>query len=212
MVSIAYTCHLKLIVTNGKTETSFEDIGFGNGSAGNTAHGIGSCIELATKEAVTDSFKGCLRYYGSKFGLSLYDKDDDSVMPQIEIEKAKIVTDEQMVKLRDLYIDRDIDDKWVLTAMKAENYPHDTLELMRVDWYELALKITTNYKLDEIERAFYDDDIENVLSLLSESATFNMAKSLFSEAWTKTQKYADKKRQLKAQTIYEEMKTKFEGK
>ena len=133
-------------------------------------------------------------------------------MAPIEIEKAKIVTDDQLVKLRDLYMDRDIDDEWVLIAIKAEHYPHDTLELMRQDWYDLAYKITSEYKADEIEAAFYDEEIEKTISLMEESATIGMLRALFQEAWSKTTKHDDKVRQLKAQKIYESMKTKFEEK
>ena len=219
MVSISYLCDLKLSVGAcdslvehfGDRVNVYEDVGFGNGVAGNNAYGIGSCIELASKEAVTDALKRCLRYYGNQFGLSLYDKDN---APQSisEIEAATIVTDEQLKTLRDLYPARDIDDEWVLTALKAEHYPHDSLEEARFDWFQLALKITREYKQEEIEREWYERDMVKVLELMEQSANMNMLKALFSEAWNKTKKYDDKGTQLKATEIYNRMKADFEAK
>lgn len=208
MVSISYLCQIKLTVSNGKETISHEDTGFGNGVAGDTAYGISSCIELATKEAVTDGLKRCLRYYGNQFGLSLYDKDS-APMTADEIENTKPVTEEQLQQLRDLYHERDIGDDWVLAALKAENYSGVALEDMRYDWFLLAMDITKKYKLEEIETASYEVDIKNVLKLLDESATFNMAKALFKEAWEKASAQNDKETQLKAQKIYESMKDKF---
>jgi hypothetical protein len=210
MVSVSFLCHLKLTVRNGGgLENSHEDSGFGNGVGANTAFGISSCIELASKEAVTDSLKRCLRYYGSKFGLSLYDKDD---VPQelSEIEAARLVTDVQLQSLRDLYTDRGVNDEWVLTALKAEHYPHPTLELMRNDWFEMAFDITHKYKFEELERDAYEADIEKAMTLLSESANMNMLKAVFAEVWKKTARFDDKDRQVKATEIYNELKAKFE--
>ena len=211
MVSVSYTCQLKLTVSNGTRITAHEDMGFGNGVAGNNAYGIGSVIELATKEATTDALKRCLRYYGNKFGLSLYDKDDK---PQAlaEIEAARVVTEDQLSELRSLYEARQIDDEWVLVALHAENYPHDSLEVMRFDWYQMAFQITHDYKFDELEREAYEADIEKVIGLLKSSANVNMMKALFAEAWKKTGKYDDKERQLEVTKIYEELKSTFEDK
>ena len=208
MVSYSYLCHLRLTVTSGDKTVSHEDTGFGNGVAGATAHGIGSCIELASKESVTDALKRCLRYYGNQFGLTLYDKDD-APMNLSDIEKAKIVTPDQLQELRDLYPARMIDDEWVLVALKAESCPFDNLELLRFDWYQLAFQITRDYKLAEIEREWYDLDIQKVLDLMEQSANMGMLKALFKEAWEKTKKYDDKPTQAKAQAIYENMKKTF---
>ena len=177
--------------------------------AGNTAYGIGSCIELASKEAVTDALKRCLRYYGEQFGLSLYDKDN-APMTIPEIAAAKIVTEDQLKELRDLYPARDIDDSWVLAALQAEHYPHDSLEVMRFDWYQLAFKITREYKLAEIDREWYEVDMKKVMELMEASANMNMLKALFKEAWEKTKKYDDKETQVKATEIYERMKKSLE--
>jgi DNA recombination protein Rad52 len=207
MISISYTCHLKLIV-NGEGSASHEDIGFGNGVAGNTPHGIGSCIELATKEAVTDSLKRCLRYYGNKFGLSLYDKDV-TLMGDTDIEDARLVSPDQLKELSDLYPRRGISDEWVLTAIKADGYPNDYLELMRNDWFKRAYQIAKNYKMDIIEREDYDANIEKTIKMLGESATVGMLQGLFQEVWTKAGKYEDKPRQQEAKNIYDKMKLKL---
>jgi len=205
MISISYLCKLRVTV-NGVIR---EDVGFGNGVAGNTAYGIGSCIELASKEAVTDALKRCLRYFGSKFGLTLYDKDNNAMPDLDEFEMAKTVTEDQLKKLRDLYMDRDIDDEWVMAAMKAEHYPGNTLEEMRQDWYELAYDITSKYKLEEITSAFYEEDIKSVMDMMKESANLNMLKAIFKEAWEKTAAQDDKERQVECKKIYDELKEKL---
>ncbi len=211
MVSICYLCHLKLTVSNGSSTVSHEDSGFGSGVAGDTANGIGSSIELASKEAVTDALKRCLRHHGDQFGLSLYDKDVE-LMGSSDIEAATIVSDAQLQELRDLYDRRDLSDDWVLEAIKAEGYPHDSLDLMRTDWFERAMSLTHACHLAEIEREDYENDIEKRISLLSESVTIPMLRRLFEEVWTRTGKYDDKERQLRVQEIYETLKTKLEPK
>ncbi len=208
MVSISYTCHLKLTVTGVPSMVSHEDVGFGNGVAGNAAYGIASCIELASKEAVTDALKRCLRYYGNQFGLSLYDKDDQ-VQPLSDIEAAKLVTEYQLSELRDLYPTRGIDDKWIMAFLKSENYPLDSLELMRNDWYQFAFDKAYNYKLKEIEKTEYDLNIDKAIDMMKDSVTIGMLKGLFTEVWNKTGLYDDKQRQVQAKAIYDEMKEKF---
>lgn len=69
----AYTC----IVTVTVGEVIREDVGFGSGFAKQ----IGDAIEGATKEAVTDALKRCLRTFGNPFGLALYDKSRSNVGP-----------------------------------------------------------------------------------------------------------------------------------
>ena len=211
MLSISYLCKLRLTVKGENGEVVKEDTGFGNGVAGNTAYGVGSVIELASKEAVTDALKRCLRYFGNKFGNTLYDNDRFALPDLGEFEASKTVTEEQLVSLRDLYMDREIDDEWVSAMMKGENYL-GSLEDMRQDWFELAYKNTREYKLSDITSALYDENIKNVLDLMKESVNMNMLKSLFKEAWNKTTQQEDKDRQLEAQKIYEEMKEKLEPK
>jgi DNA recombination protein Rad52 len=211
MVSISYLCQLKLTISNGAGFVSHEDTGFGNGVAGYSAFGISSTIELASKEAVTDALKRCLRYYGNKFGLTLYDTAEaPQTLP--EIEAAKTVTDEQLHELRDLYPARDIDDDWVLRLLEGEGLITHSLDGLRSDWYHHAFKLTRQYKLDEIEREWYEVDIEKVIELLAKAGNMNMLKALFTEAWNKTKKYDDKERQKRAVSIYEEMKSKLENK
>jgi DNA recombination protein Rad52 len=67
----AYTCIVRVTVG----ETIREDVGFGSGFAAQ----IGDAIEGATKEAVTDALKRCLRTFGNVFGLALYDKSRENV-------------------------------------------------------------------------------------------------------------------------------------
>ena len=210
MISISYLCKLRVTVRSGETLTVREDVGFGNGVAGSTAYGIGSCIELASKEAVTDALKRCMRYYGNKFGLTLYDKDANDTLNLDQFEASKTVTEEQLSELRALYNARGIDDEWVLLALKSENYSGDSLEGMRQDWYQMILDITYKYKLDELKAASYEEDIKKVIKLMNESANINMLKALFKEAWEKTKKQGDKDRQIECQKLYESMKEKLE--
>ncbi len=206
MISISYLCQLKLTVKSGEGENYHEDTGFGNGVAGDTAYGIGSCIELASKEAVTDALKRCLRYYGNKFGNTLYDKDNSGAVHPDELVLSKKVSDSQLEELRTLYVDREIDDEWVMTAIKAEGYPEDTLLAMRQDWFNLAYKITRNYRLDEIKKNNYDQDIEKGLKLLRECSTNNMLKAVFVEIFGKAKEQGDKERMKLIVEIKDELK------
>jgi len=208
MISISYLCKLRVTIKAGDKAIVREDVGFGNGVAGHTAYGIGSCIELASKEAVTDALKRCMRYYGDKFGLSLYDKEN-ILIDSDQFEMSKPVTEDELKELRDLYELRGINDEWVIAALKAENYPNETLEEMRRDWFDLIMGIIKKYKLEEIEKASYTADIENVIKLMKESANMNMLKALFKEAWGKTSSQNDKEKQAECQKIYEKMKEKF---
>ncbi len=67
----AYTCIVRVTVG----DVVREDVGFGSGFSG----AIGDAIEGATKEAVTDALKRCLRTFGNPFGLALYDKTQENV-------------------------------------------------------------------------------------------------------------------------------------
>lgn len=207
MISISYMCTLRITVKTGDGTVVREDVGFGNGVAGATAYGIGSCIELASKEAVTDALKRCMRYYGNKFGLTLYDKDVN-LLDLDQFEMSKTVSKEQLTDLRALYEPRGIDDEWIMLALKAENYT-GKLEEMRQDWYQLIFNIAYEYKLDEITAKNYEADIANVIKLMSESANMNMLKALFKEAWEKTSKQDDKEKQVECQKLYEKLKGRF---
>lgn len=67
----AYTCIVRVTVG----DVVREDVGFGSGFAKQ----IGDAIEGATKEATTDALKRCLRTFGNRFGLALYDKTQANV-------------------------------------------------------------------------------------------------------------------------------------
>lgn len=76
---VAYTATVKLWVRHNDTISTVEDVGYGDSSewARNQEDPRPSLTphELASKEAVSDSVKRCLRTWGPQFGLSLYDKD-----------------------------------------------------------------------------------------------------------------------------------------
>jgi DNA recombination protein Rad52 len=211
MVAIAYTCHLKLTVFVDGGQISHEDMGFGNGQGANDAHGIGSCIELATKEAVTDALKRCLRYYGNKFGLSLYDKEGGAVSPE-EIENSKLVTAEQLKSLVPLFESRGTSEQWLIEALKSEGWPFDDLQLLKKDWFDRAYEITYLHKLEDIERESYTSAVNRAIEIMGESTNMNMLKNLFMEAWNKSGKFEDKELQAKAKFVYDKTKAKLEGK
>ena len=205
MINVIYTCHMKLMVG----DRSHEDIGFGNGSGADTPYGLGQSIELATKEAVTDALKRCLRYYGNQFGNSLYDKDGIGAVSSDEIALSKKVTENQLEELRTLYEDRNINDEWVLTAIKAEGYNKDSLLEMRQDWFDRSYSITKNYMLDEITKDNYEEDIKKVIEMLKTSSTPNMLKALFAEAFQKAKAQEDKETMKKIVEIKDDLKEKL---
>lgn len=63
------------VVTCTAHATSRQDVGFGHGHHPKT----GDAHEGAAKEAVTDALKRCLRTFGDRFGLALYDKQQRNV-------------------------------------------------------------------------------------------------------------------------------------
>lgn len=85
----AYTC----VCTVNVAGVVRQDVGFGSGFA----KSIGDAIEGATKEAVTDALKRCLRTFGNPFGLALYDKSRANVADIPEPE------DESVTKARAAY-------------------------------------------------------------------------------------------------------------
>ena len=64
---VSYTCECRVIVN----DCSSSDVGYG---IGQSYQGYGDAVESATKEAVTDALKRCLRSFGNAFGNCLYDK------------------------------------------------------------------------------------------------------------------------------------------
>jgi hypothetical protein len=83
MFTAYYTCIVRVTVG----DVVREDVGFGSGY-GKKA---GDAIEGATKEAVTDALKRCLRTFGSQFGLALYDKERANVANPKDLAIADIV-------------------------------------------------------------------------------------------------------------------------
>lgn len=211
MISYSYTCQLKLTVTGENGSAHHTDIGFGSGIAGNTATGKASAIELATKEAVTDALKRCLRYYGDQFGLSLYDTTDQFIPSLESIESAKPVTPEQLSELRALYADRDITDEWVVAALKGENWEGESLDTLRQDWYRHALSLVLDYKREELERASFAHESRHTIEMMKKSVNINMLKGLFKGVWTKAKSLDDKEVMREAQEVYEDMKDILEG-
>lgn len=69
-----YQCIGRLVVG----AQTFEDVGYGMGTSYNT---IADACESAGKEAVTDALKRCAKNLGNYFGLALYDKDQEAVLP-----------------------------------------------------------------------------------------------------------------------------------
>lgn len=84
----AYTCTVRLVVG----EAVRQDVGFGSGFGKKK----GDAIEGATKEAVTDALKRCLRTFGNRFGLALYDKSRENVgtnepAPDIDAIQSRLI-------------------------------------------------------------------------------------------------------------------------
>jgi DNA repair and recombination protein RAD52 len=77
---VGYICRMRVTVRGSSQpvgEASYEDVGFG---AGTDYNSLGGAMESASKEALTDAMKRCLRNLGNQFGLALYDKDQVDVM------------------------------------------------------------------------------------------------------------------------------------
>ena len=212
MVSIAYMCNLRLTVTtdDGK-EVVKEDTGFGDGVAGDTPSGMHSAIELASKESVTDAIKRCLRAFGNQFGNSLYDKDGGAPIEEEAYVASKVITEEQLDELKTLLAERGLDMEWAIAWLAGEGW-HEPVEELRTDWYNTLYRAVDVVNQDERALASYEEDIEKVMKLMEQSTTMKMLKALFKEIWRKTSEQKDKPRQIAAKELYEEIKTKLEGK
>ncbi len=211
MVSIAYMCTLRLTVMTGGAESVHEDVGFGDGVAGDTPNGMHSCIELASKEAVTDATKRCLRKYGNKFGLTLYEKDGTAPIDSATYDASKVIDAEALQKLRDLIKLRGVDDEWALTWLSAEGFT-EPLEDLRQDWFDSLYKAVDGNGREGRDKDEYIAKFDNLVKLMEESVNMNMLKATFSDAWKICTKFEDKKRQADCQKIYEKVKVKFEDK
>jgi len=211
MVSIAYLCKLRVSVKFGETVSVHEDVGFGSGVAGDTPNGLISSIELASKEAVTDAIKRCLRYFGSKFGLTLYEKEGAAPIEQSEYDASRKVTDEQLTSLTELLSKRGLDKEWALTWLNTEGWT-EGIETLRNDWFQLVYNAVDGYGRNEREREAYISKFDTLTKLMKESVNDRMLKASFSDAWKLCTKFEDKDRQLAAQKLYEKIKVKFEEK
>lgn len=207
MVSIAYLCTLRLTVG----ECTHEDTGFGDGVAGDTPSGLHSAIELASKEAVTDAIKRCLRSFGNKFGNSLYEKDAPPPIDKETYGTTMIIDAKDLESLQELMESRGVNDEWALAWLSAEGFT-EPLEALRKDWYDVLYKAVDVIGAADREAEQYIAKYDANIKLMKDSVNFNMLKGVFSETWNLATKFKDKERQLAAQKCYEEIKTKFEDK
>jgi DNA repair and recombination protein RAD52 len=90
-----------------------QDVGFGSGFA----KMIGDAIEGATKEAVTDALKRCLRTFGHPFGLALYDKERAHV--QAAPPPPEFISDEERIALEELCEEHGVDKVTLCGAAKV---------------------------------------------------------------------------------------------
>ena len=204
MVSIAYMCTLRLTVG----ACTHEDVGFGDGVAGDTASGMSSAIELASKESVTDAIKRCLRAFGNKFGNSLYNKDADAPIGSDTYQSTMIVSADQLIELSKLIDKRGVDENWAIAWLAGEGWT-EPLTALRQDWYDSVYRAVDAIGLEERQEESYVADYDNIKKLMNESVSFNMLKGLFADGWAKTTKQKDKERQLELQKIYESKKEEF---
>jgi len=211
MVTIAYMCTLRLTVMADGKESVHEDVGFGDGVAGDTPNGAHSCIELASKEAVTDATKRCLRKYGNKFGLTLYEKDAEAPIDSATYDASKVIDSDALQSLRDLIEVRGVNDEWALSWLSAEGFT-EPLESLRQDWFDSLYKAVDGIGREEREKEEYVAKYDSLVKLMEDSVNGNMLKAAFSDAWKICTKFDDKERQSKCQKVYEKIKLKFEVK
>lgn len=110
----AYTC-IVTVTVGGVTR---EDVGFGSGFAKQ----VGDAIEGATKEAVTDALKRCLRTFGNPFGLALYDKTRANVGREPEPFDAPATRDRIKAKILEKRDAQSLDAFWNHDAVR-EAFP-----------------------------------------------------------------------------------------
>lgn len=210
MIAVMYLATVRLTVRAGDDVATHEDVGYGDGQGADTPAGEGSAIELASKEAITDATKRCLRYFGNKFGNSLYNKENQGVVSQQAIEDDKAPDAEQLEALRGLYEARGITDEWSLSWLKGEDCLFKTIEELNQPWYFALYKAVTSYKLSEILADDYEKKIEEDIQLMRESVTIGMLKALFGQCWRATVQQEDKERQVEIKKIYDDMTAKLD--
>src|SRR5690242_2071462 len=82
--SCSYTARVRVRVHAGETAVTREGSGFGTGTGATP----GEAHEKALKEAETDAMKRALATFGNRFGLCLYDKDQQGVEKPKKSDKA----------------------------------------------------------------------------------------------------------------------------
>jgi DNA repair and recombination protein RAD52 len=104
---VFYTCRCSIIVPQLIADSdgevlpvqycTYEDVGYGNSTS---YAGMGEAHELASKEAVTDAMKRCLRHFGNPFGNGLYNKDNtpSDTEEAVEIPKPELKSIKSTVK------------------------------------------------------------------------------------------------------------------
>lgn len=85
------------IITLTVNGTSRTDVGFGQG----IDRDAGKAHEGATKEAVSDGLKRCLRTFGDRFGLALYDKELKNIAPCDQSESYRSATEKLLSLAKD---------------------------------------------------------------------------------------------------------------
>jgi len=213
VVAVSYLAGVRVTAKIDGEVCTHEDVGFGNGTASNTAHGFGQSIELATKEAVTDGVKRCLRYLGDQFGLSLYDKES-SQMTMAEIQETRMVSADELEKLRALYTDRGISDEWVLEALEAYGLRADSVTEMTFGQWQTAFTLANEYRRDEIRAAEARETLEEKRKIMRQASTLPMLKNLFRKVWVAAKSLEDKTLLRELQDEYNTLKEGFgeEGK
>jgi len=201
MISIAYLCTMRLTVGG----CVHEDTGFGDGVAGDTPTGVSAAIELATKEAVTDAIKRCLRAFGNQFGNSLYDKDAEAPIDQESYEASKAIDKDQLDVLLALMGSRNVTEEWALAWLKGEGWDKP-IDKLRQDWYHALYNAVDKIGEDERKLASYESDIKGVIKLMEEAVNMNMLKAVFAEGWRKATEREDKESQKELQETYNSKK------
>lgn len=108
---IGYVVTAKVTLPDGAV---YEDIGFGQG----IDRDLGKAHESATKEAVTDAVKRCLKNTGLSMGLALYDKTKKGVAKKKEAPKVK--SDLQVAKDK-IGVDADACNRMVKELMNLKS-------------------------------------------------------------------------------------------
>jgi len=96
------------VVTVSVGGVSRQDTGSGSG----IGPMLGACHEGATKEAVSDALKRCLRTFGDRFGLALYDNAREYVVTDAEAKRIDVTEKNKalMAALRSAIKRKDKDD------------------------------------------------------------------------------------------------------